>query len=1129
MLEALIHAELSKFQQQQADKYAARASEGQALVPLSSPAPRQQQLRAQQKHQEALIGERHRRSAQATTVQQPSCPRTAPSCRFGLLSDPAADAASIEEQERIEYVPSTRTTLEPEQLQRVLPSTDSCSHLLQQQQQGQQPQDPAQLCSEPEGTTACADTHIVSAEPSSVAAADAAQAAGCSSSCAEAVAAAAAETEPLQLHVLMQPNGQAGPVQMECVLQDLSKLQLVHASQGSITLQCSGTQEKPEAAAAGVCSAQDSTLLQESSPPPQQPLRESSDDAVECPELPQEQQPQQELSEGPLQQHQEACEWQDGGQDELEQQAQEQQQQQDEQHGEEESLSHTPEAVSQQSSQAACRQQLAPAESEALGDEAAASPAAAGAPERMPVLSDTRVSDAAEGFICQYDSRQSASLSSPDSSVQATAEDSSSQAAAARASSDACAVAAAAAFAAMSLGAAGAGELWNWETYTADAAGRSSAQQPQMPSSCRQSNTDSSTRSSPRLRQQSPRQQWPQQQSPRRQQPPQQQQSERRASAELSSPAPPQYAPRPQQHCQQARGAGPRPSSAPAGGSRRQLAVAMTGPAAAQLALRQASLQAPSGAQPADRVMPVVAESSQEGQCGCSGWGVSKSHPSPGSPMQFYSGAAAAAGWTAAMHHQQRHAEEQYQHAILARMQQLQPQQPSRPVSAGPWRSAQRPQLSLQPGQRQVPAWDDSPMPLDIPGRVPIAQAVQLPSTTVASNAAYVRSWGTCSPGSSSSILGGGRAAALAAASRAAAGSRPQTAGPVMVGRVKPWESAQLLLQNNCSQQLKGCRTARSASSSPGRRRAALLPTPQAAPAATAAAATEGEAGYCVEEAAGHSSMQVTSGCSGKDCSSLDELAVSPAEAVNSSLTGARAPAAAPYLLGALQQVRQANSYCRQLGLCTQYKLAEGSSRKDRWQLEQIQVELWTSIDPGAGPCEVLSCGITGSKGGGSSGTRRWQRKKSLSLQQLTAHLNRLKGSVTPTAGVAAGLAAAVRPRHSTHAALPASRAAAAAGGGIPNGAAAAQLSRSAQRLQSPDRARSRHFGGSQAAPVGGGLGGAGQAGSRVVRACSVRACRLLVLSPRGSSCGDQVQCLVRPASAPKSRSRLSPPRQEHV
>lgn len=57
VLDALIQHELSKFQQQQADKYAALLSEGQVVLPLPSPAPEQQQLRAQQKQQEALKGE----------------------------------------------------------------------------------------------------------------------------------------------------------------------------------------------------------------------------------------------------------------------------------------------------------------------------------------------------------------------------------------------------------------------------------------------------------------------------------------------------------------------------------------------------------------------------------------------------------------------------------------------------------------------------------------------------------------------------------------------------------------------------------------------------------------------------------------------------------------------------------------------------------------------------------------------------------------------------------------------------------------------------------------------------------------------------------------------------------------
>lgn len=56
VLEALIQSELLKFQQQQAQKYAALLSEGLAFIPLASPAPGQQLLRAQQKEQEALAG-----------------------------------------------------------------------------------------------------------------------------------------------------------------------------------------------------------------------------------------------------------------------------------------------------------------------------------------------------------------------------------------------------------------------------------------------------------------------------------------------------------------------------------------------------------------------------------------------------------------------------------------------------------------------------------------------------------------------------------------------------------------------------------------------------------------------------------------------------------------------------------------------------------------------------------------------------------------------------------------------------------------------------------------------------------------------------------------------------------------
>lgn len=56
-LEAIIQQELAKFQQQQADRYAVLLAEGQAVLPLPSPAPDQQQLRALQRQQESLAGE----------------------------------------------------------------------------------------------------------------------------------------------------------------------------------------------------------------------------------------------------------------------------------------------------------------------------------------------------------------------------------------------------------------------------------------------------------------------------------------------------------------------------------------------------------------------------------------------------------------------------------------------------------------------------------------------------------------------------------------------------------------------------------------------------------------------------------------------------------------------------------------------------------------------------------------------------------------------------------------------------------------------------------------------------------------------------------------------------------------
>lgn len=57
--EALIQAELIKFQQQQAEKYAALKAQGQPVFLLPSPAPEQQLLRSQQRQQDqqdALAG-----------------------------------------------------------------------------------------------------------------------------------------------------------------------------------------------------------------------------------------------------------------------------------------------------------------------------------------------------------------------------------------------------------------------------------------------------------------------------------------------------------------------------------------------------------------------------------------------------------------------------------------------------------------------------------------------------------------------------------------------------------------------------------------------------------------------------------------------------------------------------------------------------------------------------------------------------------------------------------------------------------------------------------------------------------------------------------------------------------------
>lgn len=245
---------------------------------------------------------------------------------------------------------------------------------------------------------------------------------------------------------------------------------------------------------------------------------------------------------------------------------------------------------------------------------------------------------------------------------------------------------------------------------------------------------------------------------------------------------------------------------------------------------------------------------------------------------------------------------------------------------------------------------------------------------------------------------------------------------------------------------------------------------------------------------------------------------------------------ASAYLLDVLQQVREANSYCRQLGLSSQYRLAKGSSRKDRWQLEQIKVELWSVVQAGgssssnsvpqqhqqpgasaaqAGPASAASTrqGAEGVGGAGAGGAgpasddrlSEWRLKRTLSLQQFTKHLGRLKGtggggsSATAAAAKAGGASRGSRPsmQHSSRGAA---------------SAAAAQrcLQPFVRAARSPDRMGRSSGGGSISA-----------------------GCQLLVLSPRGGVGGGStqpVQCLLqqRPGSAQQARrSRLSPRRQQ--
>jgi hypothetical protein len=126
------------------------------------------------------------------------------------------------------------------------------------------------------------------------------------------------------------------------------------------------------------------------------------------------------------------------------------------------------------------------------------------------------------------------------------------------------------------------------------------------------------------------------------------------------------------------------------------------------------------------------------------------------------------------------------------RMQQL---HMSRPASAEPWQRKQQlvyeqqqqwqhqrqwPQQRQQQDRRTGPAWDDSPMALNVPKWMPIAQAVQLPSPAAAASLA-VGGWG-------SSILGSSKGVWPVEAVKGDT-ARPQTAGPVMLHSGFAWEA----------------------------------------------------------------------------------------------------------------------------------------------------------------------------------------------------------------------------------------------------------------------------------------------------------------------------------------------------
>lgn len=209
---------------------------------------------------------------------------------------------------------------------------------------------------------------------------------------------------------------------------------------------------------------------------------------------------------------------------------------------------------------------------------------------------------------------------------------------------------------------------------------------------------------------------------------------------------------------------------------------------------------------------------------------------------------------------------------------------------------------------------------------------------------------------------------------------------------------------------------------------------------------------------------------------------------------------ASVYLLDVLQQVRHANSICRQLRLSTQYRLAQGSSRKDRWQLEQIAIELWELTGDNSSTqgrqlqqqgWESGPMGGPGSADGQAAGAAgQWQLRKRLSLPQFTVHISRLKGCAAAPAASRSG------------------------GHGTTAGGGAAAWRPSADALPGGQRAASAAAGCQR-----------GNRGGRVHSSSSTSVCQLLVLSPRSSSSGDPRHCLLRPASPPRGGSRLSPRR----